>query len=100
MQLAMGGEGDGDCTEDFLHSHRRQTDVQLGAHCDLSLGGVSQTEQMSHLQLSVGQRYRLVKQLYRSLQVSPLDLDGPQGLVCELAFLVHFKSFRYEVDCF
>ena len=92
--------GDGDWTEDFLHPHRRQTDVQLGAHSDLSLGGVSQTEQMSHLQLSVGQRYRLVKQLYRSLQVSPLDLDGPQCLVSELALLIYFECFRDQLDCF
>ena len=95
MQLAGS-----DVTDDSLHPHGGQTDVELGADGDLSLGGVSQTKQMSHLQLSVGQRYRLVKQLYGSLQVSPLDIDGPQGLVCELTFLVHFKSFRYEVDCF
>ena len=95
MQLAGGG-----VTDDFLHPHRGQTDVELGADGDLSLGGVSQTKQMSHLQLSVDQRYRLVKQLYGSLQISPLDLDGPQGLVGELAFLVHFQCFRYELHCF
>ena len=89
-----------DVTEDSLHPHGGQTDVELGADGDLSLGGVSQTKQMSHLQLSVGQRYRLVKQLYGSLQVSPLDLDGAKGLVGELTFLIHFQSFGNELDCF
>ena len=87
-------------TEDSLHPHGGQTDVELGADGDLSLGGVSQTKQMSHLQLSVGQRYRLVKQLYGSLQVPPLHLDGAEGLVRELTLLIHFQSFGYEVDCF
>ena len=96
MQLAGGVTGH----DDFLHPHGGQTDVQLGANGDLSLGGVSETKQMSHLQLSVGQWYRLVKQLYGSLQISPLDLDGPQGLVGELTLLIHFQSFGYEVDCF
>ena len=95
MQLAGS-----DVTDDSLHPHGGQTDVELGADGDLSLGGVSQTKQMSHLQLSVGQRYRLVKQLYGSLQVSPLDLDGAKGLVGELTLLIHFQSFGNELDCF
>ena len=89
-----------DVTEDSLHPHGGQTDVELGADGDLSLGGVSQTKQMSHLQLSVGQRYRLVKQLYGSLQISPLDLDGPQGLVGELTFLINLQRFCDELHCF
>ena len=36
----------------LLDAHGRQGDAQLGADCDLGHGGVSEAEQVPHLQLS------------------------------------------------
>ena len=83
------------------HAHGREGDAELGADRDLGHGGVTQPEQVSlgegsdrlemiqesgrlttatligfthHFQLGVGERYGLVEQLDRPLQVAPLHL--------------------------
>ena len=57
-----------------LHAHGRQRDAKLGADGDLGHGGVSQSEEVGHLQLGIRQRDCFVKELDGSLQVPPLHL--------------------------
>ena len=82
-----------------LEPQGREADAKLGADRDLGSGGVPQPVQVGHLQLGVGQRDRLVKQLAGALQVSALHLDGAERLVRKLALLINLQRLGDELHC-
>ena len=74
--------------------------AELSGDDQLWLGRVHQSEEVSHLQLGVGQRDGLLEELDGSGQIASLNFDGAQGFVRKLTLLVNAvlveKNVRYQ----